>query len=81
MTIQSQVTFDEWALDVTCAPALAFVPICGDQVVFGITMIRDRSPGPLVAVVSENGIDHAREWVLNHPSWKVDFSNAADITQ
>ena len=31
-----QITFDEWAIDVTCAKhsgAIAFVPICGDEVV------------------------------------------------
>lgn len=36
------ITFDEWALDVTCAKTsgvIAFVPICGDEVVWGMTYI------------------------------------------
>ncbi len=41
-----QITFDEWAIDVTFAKQngdIAFVPICGDDVVRELTMIRDRA--------------------------------------
>jgi hypothetical protein len=76
------ITFDEWALDVTCAKhsgAIAFVPICGDAVVWGLTTIRDRAPGPLVGVVSEDGMADVEQWVADNPNWKIEYSNAEDL--
>lgn len=79
--MEDQVTFDEWALDVTCAATgtLAFVPICGDEVVWGLTMIQDRAPGPLVGVVSENGMAHVEQWVASNPGWMIDYSRSGDL--
>ena len=75
------VTFDEWAIDVTSWPFYCFVPICGDEIVLGMNMISDRSPGPLTAVISENGFDHAQEWADAHPAWQIDYANATDLTE
>jgi hypothetical protein len=78
----SCVTFDEWAIDVTCAKysgAIAFVPICGDEVVWGYTMIQDRAPGPLVGVVSQDGMDDVEQWIAANPTWKIDYSKAEDL--
>lgn len=80
--IESQITFDEWALDVTCFEtigAIAFVPICGDEVVWGITMIQDRAPGSLVGIVSQNGMEEAKEWAAQNPNWMIDYSKAEDL--
>lgn len=77
-----QIIFDEWVLDVTCAKhsgAIAFVPICGDEVVWGMTYIQDRAPGPLVGVVSQDGIADVEQWVTDHPNWKIDYSKAEDL--
>lgn len=76
------VTFDEWALDITqmdSTGAYAFVPICGEAVVLGYTVISDRCPGRLTAVISENGLDHATQWAEQNPSWQVDYGNADDL--
>ena len=79
-----QITFDEWALDVTMAKhsgALAFVPLVGDEVYWGMTMIRDRCPGTLTAVVSQDGIEDVNRWVADHPNWQLDFCNEAELTE
>jgi hypothetical protein len=78
----SWITFDEWAIDVTCAKmsgAIAFVPICGNEVVWGLTMIQDRAPGPLVGVVSQDGMADAEQWVASNPDWKIRFSKVEDL--
>jgi hypothetical protein len=80
----SRITFDEWAIDVTCAKmsgAIAFVPICGNEVVWGLTMIQDRAPGPLVGVVSQNGIEEAQRWAAENPNWKIDYCRESDLTE
>jgi hypothetical protein len=80
--IASQITFDEWAIDVTCAKhsgAIAFVPVCGDEIVWGFTMIQDRAPGPLVGVVSQDGMADVEQWVAANPTWKIDYSKAEDL--
>jgi hypothetical protein len=76
------VTFDEWAIDVTCAKysgAIAFVPICGDEVVWGLTMIQDRAPGPLVGVVSQDGMADVDQWVADNPDWMLRYTKAEDL--
>lgn len=76
------ITFDEWAIDVTCAKhsgAIAFVPICGDEVVWGLTMIQDRAPGPLVGVVPQDGIADVEQWVDANPDWQIRFSKVEDL--
>jgi len=79
--IENQMTFDEWALDVTCANtgALAFVPICGDEVVWGLTMIQDRAPGSLSGVVSQNGMEDVEQWVADNPNWMITYSKVEDL--
>ena len=78
--MNSQITFDEWALDVTCPNTIAFVPLCGNEVFWNTTLITDRCPGTLTAVVSQNGIQDAKSWAADHPSWQIDFSKAEDLT-
>lgn len=81
--LAQHITFDEWALDITMADdsgALAFVPVCGDAIVTGYTIIADRSPGHLTAVISEHGLDHVNRWVEQNPTWQIDFGNADDLT-
>jgi hypothetical protein len=73
----SWITFD-----VTCAnisDSIAFVPICGDEVVWGLTMIQDRAPGPLVGVVSQDGMADVEQWVASNPDWKIRFSKVEDL--
>jgi hypothetical protein len=80
--MEHQITFDEWALDVTCAKtsgAIAFVPICGNEVVWGLTYIQDRAPGPLVGVVSQDGMADVEQWVAENPNWKITYSNTEDL--
>ena len=80
--MNDQITFDEWVIDVTCAKhsgVIAFVPICGDEVVWGLTMIQDRAPGPLVGVVSQDGIDDVKEWVADNPDWMLRYAKADDL--
>jgi hypothetical protein len=60
---------------------VAFVPVVGDEVYWGHTIIRERCPGTLTSVVSQNGIDDVIEWVGDNPSWQIDFCNAADLTE
>lgn len=81
--LERHVTFDEWALDVTqmdSTGAYAFVPICGEAVVLGYTVISDRSPGPLTAVISESGLEHARQWADRNPTWRIDYGNTSDLS-
>jgi hypothetical protein len=76
------VTFDEWAIDVTFAKysgAIAFVPICGDEVVWGLTMIQDRAPGPLVGVVSQDGMADVDQWVADNPDWMLRYTKAEEL--
>ena len=76
------ITFDEWALDVTCAKhggGIAFVPICGDEVIWGMTYIQARSPGSLVGVVSQDGMADVERWVADNPNWQIDYSKAEDL--
>lgn len=80
--LERLVTFDEWALDVTqmdSTGAYAFVPICGEAVVLGYTVISDRCPGQLTAVISEDGVDHVNRWVERNPTWRIDYGNPADL--
>jgi hypothetical protein len=67
------MAFKEWLLDVT-NPETAFIPIDGESIIWGFTMIQDHSPGPLVGVVSENGQEHVEEWISQNPSWREDYS-------
>ena len=76
MTTSSHVTFDQWAIDVTNWPNYSFVPICGDEVIFGMILVQDRAPGPLIAVVSEEGQNHVNQWIADHPTWYIDFGKA-----
>jgi hypothetical protein len=73
-------SFKEWALDVTLSnngagrdDLIAFVPIENDEIVFGLTMIQSKSPGLLVAVVSQHGQEHAEQWVKENPNWKEKY--------
>jgi hypothetical protein len=59
--------------------SIAFVPICGDEVVWGLTMIQDRAPGPLVGVVSQDGMADVEQWVASNPDWKIRFSKVEDL--
>lgn len=80
--LEHHITFDEWALDVTLASttgAFSFVPVCGDAVVSGYTVIADRCPGHLTSVISEHGIDHVNHWVSEHPNWQIDYGNVDDL--
>lgn len=82
MSLQGQLVFDEWAIDVTFSSTvgcIAFVPICGDEVVWRLTTIQDRAPGPLVGVVSQNGIKEAQRWAAENPNWKIDFCRESDL--
>lgn len=82
--IESQVEFSEWALDVTLAKhtgAVAFVPICGDEVVWGLTVVSDRCPGTLTAVVSQDGIEDVNEWVAENPTWQIDYAKGTDLSE
>jgi hypothetical protein len=77
-----QITFDEWAIDVTCAKTsgvIAFVPLCGDEVVWGLTMIQDRAPGPLVGVASQNGLADALKWADNNPDWQLRYADTQEL--
>jgi len=77
-----QITFDEWAIDVTFAKQngdIAFVPICGDEVVWGLTMIQDRAPGPLVGVVSQDGMADVERWVADNPDWMLRYANHKEL--
>jgi hypothetical protein len=81
--VKAQNAFKEWVLDVTCYGSngsIAFVPLVGDDIVFGLTCIRDRAPGPLVGVVSENGLEHAQRWVDEHPNWRIDYCSPELLT-
>lgn len=78
------LVFDEWALDVTCAAStgvVAFVPINGHEIVWGLTTITDRSPGTLTSVVSQGGIQDVYDWVADHPTWQIDYGNADDLRE
>jgi hypothetical protein len=66
------MTFNEWLLDVT-NPATAFVPVEGESIIWGFTVMQERSPGPLVGVVSENGQQHVEEWTRQNPAWRDDY--------
>lgn len=80
--MDDQVIFHEWAIDVTCAQqsgVIAFVPICGDEVVWGLTLIQERAPGPLTGVVSQNGMDDVNNWVADHPDWQITYSKVEDL--
>lgn len=82
--MQDQITFDEWAIDVTMAKAsgaIAFVPLVGDEVYWGMTLIQARCPGTLTAVVSQDGIEDVNRWVAENPNWQLNFCNAADLTE
>lgn len=83
-TLQPPIVFDEWALDITCfssSGTLAFVPVNGNEVVWGMTVVADRSPGPLTSVVSQNNIQDVYDWVADHPSWQIDYGNADDLRE
>ena len=69
------MSWDEWALDVTCWPAYCFVPIENDELWFGINMIQERSPGRLVAVIHEDGQESVESWVESHPDWRTRFAH------
>ncbi len=82
-TMNDQLICD-WAIDVTCyrgSGVVAFVPICGDEIAWGVTMIQDRAPGQLVGVVSQNGIEEAIAWAEDNPYWQIEYSRLEDISQ
>lgn len=82
--INAQVSFEEWALDVTLAKhtgAIAFVPICGDEVVWGLTYCQDRCPGTLTGVVSQDGIEDAQRWAAENSTWQIDYAKATDLSE
>lgn len=43
---------------------------------FGMVLVQDRAPGPLIAVVSEEGQNHVNQWIADHPTWYIDFGKA-----
>jgi hypothetical protein len=80
--MNNQLAFEEWALDVTMAKgsgALAFVPIVGDEVYWGHTIIADRCPGTLTSVVSENGVEDAKSFAAENPNWQLDYCSADEL--
>jgi hypothetical protein len=80
--MNEQLAFEEWALDVTMAKrsgALAFVPIVGDEVYWGHTVIADRCPGTLTSVVSENGVEDAMSFATDNPNWQLDYCSAGEL--
>lgn len=69
----------EWALDVTFRTH-SFAPVTTDgQVVFGLAVLADRSPGHLVGVVSQYGDGHAETWKEQNPNWLLDYSCVSDL--
>lgn len=79
-------TGDEWVIDVSLTASrsdsdVAFVPLKDGQPVFGLTYITTRSPGPLVGVVSQHGLEHAKEWVARNPSWQLDYCHVTELTE
>jgi hypothetical protein len=80
--MNDQLHFEEWALDVTMAKqsgALAFVPLIGDTVYWGHTVIADRCPGTLTSVVSENGVEDAKSFAAENPNWQLDYCNSCEL--
>lgn len=69
----------EWALDVSCGEP-CFVPVAEDgRVVFGMSVLTDRSPGHLIGVVSQEGVEHAEQWKEANPNWILDYSCVSDL--
>ena len=53
-----ETVWKEWVLDISALPIVAFCPCDGETVVFGMSVIAERSPGLLVGVVSQHGTKH-----------------------
>lgn len=72
--MRSDPKMQEYVLDITDEPNIfSFCPCQGESVVTGMTYVQDRSPGPLVGVISLNGQDHANKWVEANPNFLERF--------
>lgn len=68
------MSVEEWALDVSFERLKpCFVPLRDGVPVFGLAHISDRSPGPLVGVVSDRGYEHAKKWAQDNPNWQQTY--------
>jgi hypothetical protein len=73
--------WDEWVLDITNLPTVAFCPVEGEVVVFGMAMIADRCPGLLVGVVSEHGINHVDQFIAANPGWRWTYGSTSELAE
>lgn len=75
-----QTIWKEWVMDVTDPLNVAFCPVDGEAVIFGMTVIADRCPGLLVGVVSQHGQNHAEQFIAENPGWRWTYGSTADLT-
>lgn len=76
----AETIWKEWVLDITNLPVVAFCPVDGESVVFGMTVLTDRCPGHLVGVVSQHGQQHALAFATKNPAWQWAYGSTADLT-
>jgi hypothetical protein len=42
-------------------------------------MIQDRAPGPLVGVVSQDGMGDVEQWAAANPDWKLQYTKVEEL--
>jgi hypothetical protein len=76
----TETIWKEWVLDISCLPVVAFCPVDGEAVVFGMSVIADRCPGLLSGVVSQHGTKHVEAFIAENPGWQWSYGSTADLT-
>ena len=68
--------WEEWILDVTNHrdDAPCFCPFDEGNIVFGMNMIAQKSPGALIGIVHLDGQEMADEWVRSNTDWYERYS-------
>ena len=63
-----------WVLDASFeAPCFCpYDPVTG-EVLIGMAVVSDRSPGPLAGVMHKDGQDAVGEWCAANPGWLVEY--------
>lgn len=65
--------YEKWVVDVSFATP-CFVPYIGGELITGMNLVQDHSPGELVGIIHCAGQEAVEAYCAAHPDWHRQFS-------
>ena len=67
--------YNNWVMDVTNWPVYCFMPVDGQDIIFGVNLISDKCPCNLVGIIHSDGLEFAEAWAQENYDWFEKYSS------